>query len=73
MSPNHNASTSKTLNQARNLTHPYLQARGQPATLSPYAHIQATGGRFQSNNFFPPTQDPISATNQTKVIRNEDK
>ncbi|KAG0146473.1 hypothetical protein CROQUDRAFT_516945 [Cronartium quercuum f. sp. fusiforme G11] len=44
MSPNRNASTSKTLNQARNLTHPYLQAR-----------------------------DSISATNRTKVIRNEDK
>ncbi|KAG0146766.1 hypothetical protein CROQUDRAFT_656941 [Cronartium quercuum f. sp. fusiforme G11] len=60
MSPNCNASTSKSLNQARNLTHPYLQARGHPATLSPYAHIQASG-------------DSISTTNQTKVIRNEDK
>ncbi|KAG0139945.1 hypothetical protein CROQUDRAFT_665808 [Cronartium quercuum f. sp. fusiforme G11] len=74
MSPNRNASTSKSLNQARNLTHSYLQARGQPATLSSYAHIQAPGGRFQSINFFfPPTQDSISATNRTKVIRNEDK
>ncbi|KAG0139605.1 hypothetical protein CROQUDRAFT_666276, partial [Cronartium quercuum f. sp. fusiforme G11] len=54
------------------LTHPYLQARGQPATLSPYAHIQAPGGRFQSINFFPSTQDSLSATNRTKVIRNED-
>ncbi|KAG0148216.1 hypothetical protein CROQUDRAFT_655124 [Cronartium quercuum f. sp. fusiforme G11] len=43
MSPNCNASTSKTLNQARNLTYPYLQAQGQSATPSPYAHIQAPG------------------------------
>ncbi|KAG0140754.1 hypothetical protein CROQUDRAFT_664773, partial [Cronartium quercuum f. sp. fusiforme G11] len=66
MPPNCNASASKTLNQARNLTHPYLQAQDQPATLSPYAHVQAPRGQFQSINFFPPTQDSISATNQTK-------
>ncbi|KAG0140413.1 hypothetical protein CROQUDRAFT_665227 [Cronartium quercuum f. sp. fusiforme G11] len=36
MSPNCNASTSKTLiNQARNISHPYLQARAQPTTSSP--------------------------------------
>ncbi|KAG0139193.1 hypothetical protein CROQUDRAFT_101994 [Cronartium quercuum f. sp. fusiforme G11] len=73
MSPNHNARISKTLNQAKNLTHPYLQAQGQPATPSPYAHIQAPGGQFQSINFFPPTQDSISATNQAKVVKNEDE
>ncbi|KAG0143628.1 hypothetical protein CROQUDRAFT_660973, partial [Cronartium quercuum f. sp. fusiforme G11] len=37
MSPNYNASTSKTLiNQARNISHPYLQARAQLPTLVIY-------------------------------------
>ncbi|KAG0148004.1 hypothetical protein CROQUDRAFT_655357 [Cronartium quercuum f. sp. fusiforme G11] len=37
MFPNHNASTSKTLiNQARNISHPYLQAQAQPTTLVIY-------------------------------------
>ncbi|KAG0144377.1 hypothetical protein CROQUDRAFT_660047 [Cronartium quercuum f. sp. fusiforme G11] len=45
MSPNCNSSISKALsNQARNLTHPDLQAQGQPTTLSPNGHIQALGG-----------------------------
>ncbi|KAG0150716.1 hypothetical protein CROQUDRAFT_651959 [Cronartium quercuum f. sp. fusiforme G11] len=37
MLPNHNASTSKTpINQARDISHPYLQARAQPTTLVIY-------------------------------------
>ncbi|KAG0140659.1 hypothetical protein CROQUDRAFT_664890, partial [Cronartium quercuum f. sp. fusiforme G11] len=37
MSPNCNASTSRTpINQARNISHPYLQARAQPTTLVIY-------------------------------------
>ncbi|KAG0146549.1 hypothetical protein CROQUDRAFT_657179 [Cronartium quercuum f. sp. fusiforme G11] len=36
MLPNHNASTSKTLiNQARNISHPYLQAQAQPTIKPP--------------------------------------
>ncbi|KAG0144153.1 hypothetical protein CROQUDRAFT_660321 [Cronartium quercuum f. sp. fusiforme G11] len=63
MLPNHNASASKTLiNQARNISHPYLQAQAQPTTSNPYAHIQA-----------PRTQASRSTTNQAKVVRNEDE
>ncbi|KAG0146003.1 hypothetical protein CROQUDRAFT_657953 [Cronartium quercuum f. sp. fusiforme G11] len=63
MLPNHNTSTSKTLiNQARNISHPYLQAQAQSTTSSPYAHIQA-----------PRAQASKSATNQAKVVRNEDE
>ncbi|KAG0144543.1 hypothetical protein CROQUDRAFT_659871, partial [Cronartium quercuum f. sp. fusiforme G11] len=37
MSPNCNASASKTpINQARNISHPYLQAQAQPPTLVIY-------------------------------------
>ncbi|KAG0144689.1 hypothetical protein CROQUDRAFT_659637 [Cronartium quercuum f. sp. fusiforme G11] len=37
MLPNCNASASKTLiNQARNISHPYLQAQAQPTTLVIY-------------------------------------
>ncbi|KAG0151247.1 hypothetical protein CROQUDRAFT_651468 [Cronartium quercuum f. sp. fusiforme G11] len=37
MSPSCNASVSKTLiNQARNISHPYLQAQAQPTTLVIY-------------------------------------
>ncbi|KAG0147904.1 hypothetical protein CROQUDRAFT_655481, partial [Cronartium quercuum f. sp. fusiforme G11] len=55
------------INQTRNISHPYLQARAQPTTSSPYAHIQAPGSRFQSINFFPPAQALRSATNQAEV------
>ncbi|KAG0143353.1 hypothetical protein CROQUDRAFT_661347, partial [Cronartium quercuum f. sp. fusiforme G11] len=34
------------INQTRNISHPYLQARAQSTTSSPYAHIQAPGSRF---------------------------
>ncbi|KAG0150718.1 hypothetical protein CROQUDRAFT_651968 [Cronartium quercuum f. sp. fusiforme G11] len=40
MLPNHNASTSKTpINQARDISHPYLQAQAQPTTSSPRKSI----------------------------------
>ncbi|KAG0148002.1 hypothetical protein CROQUDRAFT_655350, partial [Cronartium quercuum f. sp. fusiforme G11] len=50
MLPNCNASAAKTLiNQARNISHPYLQAQAQPT-------IKPLEVDFSPSIFFPPAQ-----------------